>query len=526
MKLSLVISAKTKFTGIVAEHKGKRVTFKAEGTVKGGNNENDLFLCFNNYSDIVLREEEKDELFSLYEQAHFVLEPSADGHQSEYEVYLQNNQNKDFLISKLVPIVDRIIEVINPSRLTYFIDSESIYTKLPHDLDMNQNKGDYPDAKTINGRDYENLVKFILTFQPAFPVISAFITHLESKKITSDCKELVAGNLIKNNQYLINSPSWKKILGYISYDVVNKNINNLKVDVSNDNNFIENTAFKIMFVRFLTFLIPNPDKNTNLAKQIFNGIRQIDTEGGNFRDKRPASEDNTDKRSNIEMYQLYEEIKSADEIADAEFFSFSHFDENEQPRFKNRFTAQCIAMGIKDESMVEHCFDLIPNNWNFQLRPHIVQLLQLALIDVVSPFLINVLDYHQLMAAMALSQVKLHEMGYPNLAVLVTTLYDQNAPRSNGGNFDTLDSNDRAIIENICRVDQTQGESLVKNEGVAAADAFLKDIFSKGWVSTIEVNMIGDQRAMETAQRGVMHEVDLNHEVKEEFISLIQKQNY
>ena len=525
MKLSLVISAKTKFTGITVDHNGKKVTFKADGTVKGGKNENDLFLCFNNYAEIVLNDNEKDELFNLYQQAHFVLEPTTEGHQSECEVYLQNNHNKDFLISKLVPIIDRVIEIINPSRLTYFIDSEGIYTELPHDLDMNQNKGDYPDAKTINGHDYQNLVKFILTFQPAFPIINAFITHLESKKITKDCKELVAGNLIKNNPYLVNSPSWKKILGYISYDVVNKNINNLKVDVSNDNSFIENTAFKIMFTRFLVFLIPNPDKTKNLAKQIFNGIRQIDTEGGNFRDKRPASEDNTDKRSNIEMYQLYEETKSADEIADAEFFSFSHFDEEDNQRFKNRFTAQCMAMGIKDESMVEYCFDLIPNNWNFQLRPHIVQLLQLALIDVVSPFIINILDYHQLMAAMALSQVKLHEMGYPNLAVLVTTLYDPKAPRSNGGNFDTLDSNDRAIIEQICRVDQAQGESLVKNEGVAAADAFLKEVFSKGWVSTIEVDMIGDKNAMETSQLGVMHEVDLSHEVKKEFISLIQAQN-
>ena len=525
MHVSLIVSAKTKFTGIVIKYKDKELLFKADGTVKGGTNDNDLFLCFNSYLEKVMGEDEKDKLFELYERAHFILEPSIDSHNSKYEEYLQNNLNKDFLISKLVPVVNEIIETIKPNRLSYFIDSEGIYTTIPHDLDMNQNKGDYPDDKTINHDDYRNLVKFILTFQPVLPIINAFITHLDIQNITKSCKELVAGGLVKHNPYLVNSSSWKKIIGYINYDLLNKNINNLKVDVSNNNNFVENTAFKIMFTRFLVFLIPNPDKNTNLAKQIYNGIKQIDTEGGNFRDKRPTGDDANDKRSNIEMYQLYEEVKSADETADAEFFSFSHFDEEDNPRYKDRFKYQAMALSIKNVNNVDACFDLIPNNWQFELRPHIIQLLQLALVDVVSPFLIEALNYPQLMSAMALAQVKLHEMGYPNLAVLVTTIYSPNTPRADGGKFDTLDGEERRIISEICQVDQSQGETLVMNEGVYAASNFLRDIFSKGWMSTIELGLLDDPNALKTARHGTLYEVELGPEIKEEFVSLIVKQN-
>lgn len=525
MKVSLVKAAKTKFVGIDIEHNGEVIRFKADGSVKGGKNDHDLFQCFNSYLNIQMEESDKDKIFELYRKALFVLEPSVEGHKTQFEEYLQNNLNKDFLISKLVPIINDILDIVKPEKLSYFIDSEGIYTEIPHDLDMNQNRGDYPDAKTIGHNDYRNLVKFILIFQPVFPIINAFITHLDTQNITRSCKEAVAGELIKHNRYLVKNPSWEKILGYIRYDVDNKNINNLKVDININNNFIENTAFKLMFTRFLVFLIPTPDKTKNLAKQIFNGIRQIDTEGGTFNDKRLAGDDNTDKRSNIEMYQLYEEVKSADETADAEFFTFSLYDEEDNPRYTDRFKYQCQALGIKDEKMVEMCFDLIPNNWKFELRDHIVQLVQLALVDEISPQLIDSLDYQQLMVAMALSQVKLHEMGFPHLALLVTTIYDKTIPRADGGKFDNLDSEERKAILDICQVDQARGDTLVMNEGVDAASTFLREVFSKGWSSTIELGLLDDHKAIQSAIHGTMYEVELGREIKEEFLSLIQVQN-
>lgn len=525
MKVSLVKAAKTKFVGIDITRNGKTIRFKADGAVKGGKNDHDLFQCFNSYLAIQMEEKDKDRIFQLYQDALFVLEPSVEGHQTKFEEYLRNNLNKDFLISKLVPIIDEILDIVNPNKLRYFIDSEGIYTTIPHDLDMNQNRGDYPEAKTIGHQDYRDLVKFILTFQPVFPIINAFITHLDTSNITKSCKELVAGALISHNKYLVRNPSWEKILGYISYDVINKNINNLKVDVNNNNNFVENAAFKLMFTRFLVFLIPTPDKTKNLAKQIFNGIRQIDTEGGTFNDKRLSGDDNNDKRSNIEMYQLYEEVKSADEVADAEFFTFSHFDEDDQPRYTDRFKYQCQALGIKDEKMVEHCFDLIPNNWKFELRDHVVQLIQLALVEEVSPQLIEFLDYQQLTVAMALSQVKLHEMGYPHLALLVTTIYNPDVPRADGGKFDALDTEERKRISEYCQVDQARGDTLFMNEGVDAAASFLREVFSKGWSSTIELGLLDDHEAMNTAVHGTLYDVEMCYEIKKEFLDLAAVQN-
>lgn len=524
MRITLVKSATTRFSGINIEHKNKVLEFGGDGTIKGGDNTHDLFNCFHEYVQM-LDDSKVDKLFELYGSALLILNPTHNPEIKAPDEYLIKNRDYNFLIDRLKPIVNEIIELINPTKLYYFISQSPEYLETPPNLEYARNKGDYPMEMTIDSEEYKELVKLVLLLRPLYPIINALIKHLEDQKITKDYKEVIAGKLISDNPHLVESRGWNKMISYINYTFKTKGIGNQKVEIITEDKYTAHAIYKTLFTRFLVFLIPSQIKERNLAKFLWSGVRQFEDGGSIIRDKKGIKDEAGDKRSVMELYQLQEDIKSSDEIAECEFFSFGLYDEDDNPRTKDRFKHQCNALGIKNPKLVDSCFDIIPNAWDFELRQHAVILCQLVFIDNVSYQITNSLEYEQLLCYMALAQVKLFEMGYPNLAVIVTATYNPSIPRHDSAKFTSLDLGERALVESICDVHVGKGDSEGQNEAVLACNEFLREFYSKGWESTIELGMLNDKNSMTTAAKGHLYEVDLNKDIKEEFIRLVLEVN-
>ena len=218
-------------------------------------------------------------------------------------------------------------------------------------------------------------------------------------------------------------------------------------------------------------------------------------------------------------------MNATDEAAVAEFFTFGMFDEDDNPIYKDRFVHQCNGLNIADPNKAEILHDLLPDNWDYEPRQHIVKLCQMAFSDDIPFNIYYALDYHQLMSAIVLAQLKLHQMGYPHLAVLLTSVEDPEGERINADVIFSLNQTERQRIESLCDVVKGDGATSTNNEAVSAALEFFKELGNSAWQSTIELGLIDDDKALESAPRGFLYEVNLDIQIKEEFIRLYEEIN-
>ncbi len=526
LTIKLNPSAKTQYNGIVVAFRGEEVLFKGGGALHCGGNDINLFDCFNEYAES-LSSEAKEDLFECFQDAKMILDPQSDeeGNPPPEELML-NNHKYHYLVAKLEPILIKMIDLIRPLNYEYFIVQNG-FAEPPPNLDTYYSRGEFPAETTINADSYRDLAKFTLVMRPIFPIISEMLDKAE-EIAGKDYKDVVTGNLITGIPFLMNHPGWKKLVEYVeySYSARGRTINPLRLEIISEDRYANHAVFKALFSRLCLSHIPSQLPTKNLAKSLYSIVRQFDAIQTQIRDKKPTGMDESNqKRSMYEIYQLKENVNAADESAQAEYFSFGLMDENDKPRLMDRFKYQCMGLGIESEQVVDALYELIPDNWRFELCPHMVKLLQLAFADDISYNIVHALEYRQLMPALALAQAKLHQMGFVNLSVLMTAIPDPEEDRTSTESIYSLSSDERKSIESLCDVVKGKGDTTSDNEAVAAAMEFFNDLGKHAWQSTIEPGMIGDEEAMRTAVRGRLHKVEINREIKEEFLTLIAQVN-
>lgn len=156
-----------------------------------------------------------------------------------------------------------------------------------------------------------------------------------------------------------------------------------------------------------------------------------------FNDPKPGSDD----QSIPESFRIAQAVNGTDEIAQAEYFTFSMYDEvdgvdafgNPETQFvrknKDFFYHQCIGLGIKNQQLAERLFNTLPRIWNFRLTLIHIKLLQLVFKGDINFSLYPALNYDQLMAAICLAQVKLFEHGFEHLAQLCSIVRNPSYPQ-------------------------------------------------------------------------------------------------
>lgn len=525
MDLIIEPSATKNYSGIKVEHRDKEIIFKGQGPLHCGGNNVNLFDSYNEYLH-TLTMDTQDEIFDLYSEAKNILDPSVDedGVVPD-EALLLNNNNRHFLTERLRPIIHKVLKLNNVTNLEYFV-TQNGYVNPPKDLTNNYSRGEFPRETTIDENSYRDIGRLIYLLRPLLPIISELL--VKSELIAGkDYKEVVTGELIKEESVLMNHPGWRKIFECVdySYNAPNKVTNPLRLELITKDSYSIHASYKALFSRLSFSHVPSLLPNKNLAKILSSIVRQFDEPSNKVKEKPKPRKENSQERSVYENYHLKEAVNAGDEMAQGEYFSFGLLDEDDVPRKTDRFKHQCIGLGINSPALVEYAFDIIPDQWDFELMPHMVKLMQLVFFENISYNIYYSLDYLQLKAALALGQVRLHEMGFPNLAVLMTAIPSKDILSLHGTDMFNLTNVERGELEAICDVWSGKGDVSTDNEAVAAAVDFFKGITLHGWKSTIDVGLFDDVKSMKSAMMGVLYEVELGKEIKSEFLELVQRVN-
>lgn len=524
-KLSLKQSGKSPFAGVIAQYGESVIEFKGSGRLNCGTIYDDLFFSFNEYVGH-LEEKNKTRLWELMVAGKTILDPSYFDIDNVDEELMLNNRDYNFLVKKLKPIVAEIFDVLKMKNYEYFME-QSGYIDPPKDLTSMSGLGEYPAETTITAEDYRNLAALVLGLRGPLPIITEMIYKVES--IAGKAyKEVVAGDLINDIEWVKQHVGWNRLNEYISftYSAKGRGPNGLRIDIVSDDRFTTHVVYKALFGRLCLSHVPSKDPRKNLVKSLYSIVNQSDKVPSSVREKKGGGKDESnDRRSSYEIYQLREEVNATDEAAVAEFFTFGMFDEDDNPIYKDRFVHQCNGLNIADPNKAEILHDLLPDNWDYEPRQHIVKLCQMAFSDDIPFNIYYALDYHQLMSAIVLAQLKLHQMGYPHLAILLTSVEDPEGERINADVIFSLNQTERQRIESLCDVVKGDGATSTNNEAVSAALEFFKELGNSAWQSTIELGLIDDDKALESAPRGFLYEVNLDIQIKEEFIRLYEEIN-
>lgn len=296
------------------------------------------------------------------------------------------------------------------------------------------------------------------------------------------------------------------------------------LDVVSGENFCDKVLFNTLFDRLCVAVIPETENNKNIATVINAAVRKHEKGGAQLRTKDIRVNDDTDKRSLHEKYNISENTKFVNQVMQAEFFSFGLRDETDKERYKNRFTHQCKALGIKNEKLVEKVYDNLPLNWDFFMYDHILKLLQLTYYEVVSPFIFEACDYEQLLASIVLAQVKLSEEGYTYLPSLLGAIHDPSGVVMSTEGL-RLNNNDRELLTELCEVQTRNSEGTSFNEAVEAAVDFLEGYGNGRWQSNLEYGVLDNDEIYNRVKPHALFPIDVELEVKEEFLRLVEDRN-
>lgn len=472
--------------------------------------ENNLFDCLNEYVNSVLTNEQQLALYKLYEKAHDIIE---NGKFYDYHHEL----------SRLKPLVDNILEMIGVEKYCAFIQN-SDYLKIPKNLSEAASKGDYPSETTITDADYVNLVKLAFVIRSVFPIIFGLMNRFDDN-MGSSYSGVVCGQLIKDNYFIKRMYGWEKLKTYFSYSFDKRPTPTQIESGGNTEAFVEKVLFSAIFDRLCCAVIPETEFDKNIANTINGAVRQHEA-SISFRNKedRLSGGDDEDKRSSYDKYNITEKVRASDIESEAEYFSFGLFDEKDQPRYVDCFKFQCEGLGIKDYQLVDKIYRNIPPNWNFDLNEVIRSLLSLVYFEVVSPSIWEECSYTQLMSAIALGQVKLAEQGYTYLPSLLGAIHDPEGARSLAEGLKLTDD-DKNYLASICDVQSRNSENRGFNEVLLSVDRFLVELTNKAWKSNLEYGVLDDPAIYDRVISGDMFSIELENEIRLEFMRLVKQVN-
>lgn len=471
--------------------------------------ESNLFDCLNEYVDATFSSERRNELYKLYERAHRIVE---NGKFSDYQTEL----------SQLMPIVNELFAFINVDKYSSFVQYSG-FLKIPADLSIAASKGDYPVETTITDVDYVEMVKMAFVIRTAFPIFFSLLFRFEDKMGMAH-SELVCGDLLKCNPSITNMPGWHKLSTYIKYAFNKRGIPTQIDAVTSTEYFTDKVLYNTIFSRLCCAVIPETEEGKNLATAINASVRQHETSGSRFNKKDFGGDEEEDKRSIYERYQASEAVKTANEVKQAEYFSFGLFDETDAPRYIDRFKYQCEGLGIKNFKLVEAVYDRLPPNWEFDLDDHVLKLLQLTFFQQVSPLIYMTCNYTQLMAAIVLAQVKLSEAGFKYLPSVLGMIHDPSGVRSLSDGF-KLNTDDKEFLTSICDIQTRNNEGRSFNEAIVAATEFLDKLGNGMWMTNLEYGVLDLPEIYNRVAVGSTFKIEIEVNIKDEFIALNRSVN-
>lgn len=523
MEIAITNATISQFKGVMVTHGQESVSFAAHSKTHCGTTKDNLFETVNEYFSC-LSETKQQEIFEQFKKAKSILDPAFADAEGIDDDLLRNHRDYRFLIDRLSPIVRNIYQLIDLRNYTYFLKQSGVCAP-PKGLKETVARGEYHAEQTINPTEYEQIAELALLMRPCFPIFSGMMQ--KSKEITGDeYKEVVTSGLFKDMDVFINHHGWNKIRNYMNYFYSSNGVNSLQLSLISEDSYVNHAFYSALFSRLGSTHIPSKDNSKNIAKSLYSVAKQYSAPSSRIREKRLTAKDEmNEKRSLYEIYFLKEEVSSADEEAHGEYFSMGMFDNTDVRLTDGIFDIPCAGLKIKNTKLVEWVYEQIPSNWEFELQPHIFKLLQLAFVEGISYNIYLSLDHDQLMAAMSLATVKLHEMGYPKLATLVCTVYDPEQPRSLTDEIFALDAADKEMLESLCAVYRGTSGLSTDNEAVISANEFLKELGNGQWSSIIEDGMLDDPEVMRNADQGDLFEVELDRSLKQQFLNLVKEVN-
>lgn len=487
-----------------------KATIRLEKTLKDKEDiETNLFDCLNEYVENTFSTDRRNELFKIYEKAHRIVESAS---YIDYETEL----------ARLQPIIDSLFEFIDVDKYSAFIQY-SRYLQIPPDINIAASKGDYPKETTITDVDYVNLVKLAFVIRAAYPPIFALLMNFESF-MGAGHSELVCGTLLKTNPRITNMPGWGKLQTYVQYAFNKRGIPSQVDGVTSTENFTDKVLYNTIFGRLCCAVIPETEDGKNLATAINASVRLHENNGSRLKKKDLGGDEDEDKRSMYERFLASEAVKTASEVQQAEYFSFGLFDETDAPRYVDRFKYQCEGLGITNAKLVEAVYDRLPPNWEFDLNDHILKLLQLTFYGHVSPLIFITCNYTQLMAAIALAQVKLSEQGYKYLPSVLGMIHDPEGLRGLSDGL-KLNTDDKEFLTTICDIQSRNNEGRSFNEAIVTTNEFLDKLGNGIWMSNLEYGVLDHPEIYDRVAEGATFQMEIEIEIKNEIIALIRANN-
>lgn len=525
MQYSIKISGKRKIEGIDVEHRGEVIAFRGTQNVIGGDANQPLYDFLNSFFEGV-HHTKLDELWTCFKEAKRILEPGyfEEEETKELAELRQRGLDYHFLVEKLSPIFKQIYRIIAPNDIAYAAQIDG-RTVAPKDLMQMALMGDYPEETTINPQKYGELVKLAFVIQVSFPIMNQLLEKVAP--ITGkDYQYAVAGEIISSFKDVTSMEGWRILDMYIRASCQRQESKRNTMEVVSNDRYMDNIIYKGAFAKLALTFIPSLDRDKNLSKQLNSLVegevrKEQSTRFTSYTDQKPGSDD----QSIPESYRISQNVNGTEELAQAEFFSFGMFDEEDTPRYQNFFYYQCQALGIKNQALAEKVYNCLPTVWDLRVLEIHIRLLQLVYKDDIGVYLVPALDYRQFTAAIALGQVRLYELGYQRLAQLLGIVRNPNNPISYINDEFKLTTKEREQLCEMCYLYDGQSQASTDNLLVKATQEILDELANSGWDSNIEPGLFDNPEFIEHMSPGDMYEVNLAIETKQELLDFIAKMN-
>ena len=534
LRYDIRMSGKKNIDAIIVSYKGEEIIFRGVQKVNGGDADQELFEYLNQFFE-GCPINKIDKLWDLLKQGKKILEPGYFDEVDSVELaeLRKNNGDYRYLQDKLEVIIRQIYEVIQPHDVGY----GAMVTgrcEAPKDLMAMSQLGDYPEETTIDNIKYGELVKLAFAGQVSFPIVNQLLDHV-SAMAGKDYKDAIAGTMMSRITALTNMEGWKILDVYVRASCLRQEARRNSIGVVSDVKYIDYIVYKGLFNKLCLTFLPSKINGKNLSKEL-NSLVEGEIRGGSdikfktFKDPKPGSDD----QSIPESYRITQAVNGTDEIAQAEYFTFDMYNEEHtedqwgnpvviyHKKNKDFFVYQCQGLGVNNRFLAERLFNTLPRVWDFRLTSIHMKLLQLTFIKDINYYLIPVLNYDQLMAAICLAQVKLFEMGFEHLAVLCGIVRNPKYPVAFLDDDFKLSTKDREQLTEMCDVYAGQSVSTTENILVKSVSDFLDELSTSGWDSTIEPGLLGNEKFVNAMASGQMYQVDLVPEMKRELLELIK----
>uniref|UniRef100_A0AAU8L0G7 Uncharacterized protein n=1 Tax=Pantoea phage Survivor TaxID=3232176 RepID=A0AAU8L0G7_9CAUD len=537
MRYDIRMSGKKNIDAIIVTHNGEEIIFKGVQKVNGGDADQELFEFMNEFfqgvDPVVL-----DKLWVQLKKGKQILEPGYfdETDSSELTELRAKNMDYKYLTSELEHVIRDMYKLITPSEIGYGA-LVSGKCAAPKDLMAMSQMGDYPEETTIDDVKYGELVKLAFAGQLTFPIINQLLDHIYV--ITGkDYKDAAPGRMMSQIESLKAMPGWTILDTYVRASCLRQEARRNSVGVVSDVKYIDHIVYKGLFNKLCLTFLPSKAAGKNLSKEL-NSLVEGEIRGGTdikfktYKDPKPGSDD----QSIPESYRIAQAVNGTDEIAQAEYFTFNMYIEKEgqdafgnptvvlEKKPKDFFSYQCAGLGIKNQFLAERLFNNLPRVWKFQLNTIHIKLLQMTFIKDINYYLIPVLNYDQLMAALCLAQVKLFEMGFEHLATLMTIVRNPDYPLAYLDDDFKLTTKDREMLVELCDVYTGQNVNSTENILVKSISDFLDELSTSGWDSTIEPGLLGNEKFVNAMSGGHRYQVDMVPEIKRELLALVKMAN-